>query len=105
MNPSTAEVIQGGQPSRNDSAPPEGSEGVLPLPPRDDESEKPSRADQIGEGSYEGTDGYAKRIASYLRTADVEKDAVAAQPRSAREARDLLDAESEAASHSRAPGK
>ena len=101
------------------SAPPEGTEGVLPLPMHDEhdkhdkqdapdsdvETEKPSRAGQIGEGSYEGTDGYAKRIGSYLRTADVEKDAEAAAPHSRREARDMLAAEIEAASHSKAPGK
>lgn len=95
------------------SAPPEGTEGVLPLPTHDKhdgpdsdvETEKPSRAGQIGEGSYEGADGYAKRIGSYLRTADVEKDAEAAAPHFKSEARDMLAAEFEAASHSKAPGK
>ncbi|GEM_PF-7057773 len=92
------------------SAPPEGSEGVLPLPTHeapntDIETEKPNRAGQIGEGSYEGTDGYAKSIGSYLRTADVGEDAKAAAPDSPSEARELLKAESEGASHSKAPGK
>ena len=92
------------------SAPPEGSEGVLPLPTHetpntDTETEKPRRAGQIGEGSYEGTDGYGKSIRSYLRTADVDKDAEAAAPGSAGEARELLAAEAEGASHSKAPGK
>ena len=105
MNPNSVEVNQTGQLSRSVGAPPEGSEGVLPLPPHDSKTEKPSRDGQIGEGSYEGTDGYAKRIKSYLRTADVDKDAEAAAPRSGSEARDMLDAESEAASHSKAPGK
>jgi len=95
------------------SVPPEGSEGVLPLPTHgaretpdtDIETEKPDRAGQIGEGSYEGTDGYAKSVTSYLRTADVDKDAKAAAPLSKSEARDMLAAELEAASHSKAPGK
>ena len=92
------------------SAPPEGTEGVLPLsthesPETEVETEKPSRAGQIGEGSYEGTDGYAKSINSYLRNADVDKDAKAAAPLSKSEARDMLAAEFEAASHSKAPGK
>lgn len=95
------------------SAPPEGSEGVLPLPTHDEhasantdiETEKPNRAGQIGEGSYEGTDGYAKSIGSYLRSADVEKDAQAAAPNSKTEARDMLAAEIEGASHSKALGK
>ena len=92
------------------SAPPEGSEGVLPLPTHEIpdsnlDAEKPSRAGQIGEGSYEGTDGYAKSVSAYLRTADVEKDAEAAAPHSTSEARELLAAESEAASHTKAPGK
>lgn len=95
------------------AAPPEGSEGVLPLPTHDKqetpdadiETGRPDRAGQIGEGSYEGTDGYAKSVTSYLRTADVDKDAKAAAPLSKSEARDMLAAEFEAASHSKAPGK
>lgn len=92
------------------SAPPEGSEGALPLPTHespdtDTGSQKPSRAGQIGEGSYEGTDGYAKRIKSYLRTHDADKAAAAAAPLSKSEARDMLAAEFEAASRSKAPGQ
>ena len=110
MNPNTVNINRDGQPSRIASAPPEGSEGVLPLPTHespntDIETEKPSRAGQIGEGSYEGTDGYAKSVSSYLRTANVAKDAEAAAPRSKSEARDMLAAEFEGASHSKAPGK
>ena len=99
----------------NQPVPSEGSEGVLPLPRHDapqapnpdtdPDRERPDRAHQMGEGSYEGTDGYAKNIASYLKTADVESDAAAAAPQSKREARDMLAAEIEAASHSKAPGK
>lgn len=92
------------------SSPPEGTEGVLPLPTHESPdsdvgTEKPSRAGQIGEGSYEGTDGYAKSITSYLSTADADKDAKAAAPLSKTEARDMLAAEFEGASHSKAPGK
>ena len=92
------------------SVAPEGSEGVLPLsthesPEPDVAAEKPSRAGQIGEGSYEGTDGYAKSIKSYLREADVAKDAAAAAPLSKSDARDMLAAEIEGASHTKAPGK
>ena len=101
MNPNTAKL---------NPSPAEGSEGVLPLSERaaarkDDTTAKPSRAGQMGEGSYEGTDGYAKSIRSYLRTADVAKDAAEAAPDSAREAKEMLAAESEGASHSKAPGK
>ncbi len=92
------------------SVPPEGSEGVLPLPSHeypdtDMEPDKPSRAGQIGERSYEGTDGYAKRIKSYLRTHDADKAAAAAAPLSKSDARDMLAAEFEAASRSKAPGQ
>ena len=92
------------------TSPPEGSEGVLPLSKRDGvkteiNAEKPSRAKQVGEGSYEGTDGYAKSIGSYLATADVKKDAAAAAPHSARDAQEMLAAELLGASHSKAPGK
>lgn len=106
-SPDSVDTDQDERPSR--SAPPEGSEGVLPLPTHespntDIETEKPSRAGQIGEGSYEGTDGYARRIKSYLRTNDVAKAANAASPLSKTEARDMLAAEFEAASRSKAPG-
>ena len=77
------------------SSPPEGTEGVLPLPTRDSpnsdvETEKPSRASQFGKGSNHGTDGYAKSITSYPSTANVGKNAAAA---------------SEGSSQTNAPGK
>ena len=77
------------------SSPPEGTEGVLPLPTHetpntDVETEKPSRAGSFGDGSYEGTDGYAKSVTSYPSTANARKNAAAA---------------SEGASHTKAPGK
>ena len=102
--------LSGVRASISPSAPPKGSEGVLPLPTHespdaDMQPQKPSRAGQIGEGSYEGTDGYAKRIKSYLRTHDADKAAAAAAPLSKSEARDMLAAEFEAASRSKAPGQ
>jgi hypothetical protein len=59
----------------------------------------------VGEGSYEGTQGYAESIENYLANADVDKDAADAAPRSSDEAALLKRAEAEAASRSRAPGE
>ena len=92
------------------SVPREGDEGVWTLPTHETpnigvETEKPGRVDPIGEGSYEGTRGYANSVKAYLGSANVDDDAKAAAPHSASEARDMLDAESDAASHSKAPGK
>lgn len=56
---------------------------------------------QMGEGSYEGSRDYKERTEDYLKKADVDADAKAAQPRSAEEARDLERAEQEGKSHSR----
>lgn len=56
---------------------------------------------QMGEGSYEGTRDYNQRTAEYLKTHDVQKDAEAAKPRSADEARELEQAEAEGRSHSK----
>ena len=90
------------------SSPPEGSEGVLPLPTHetlgaDIETEKPSRAGQIGEGRYEARGGYATSIGSCLRTANVVKDAKATAPGYPHEAREMLAAGLEAAGHTEAP--
>ena len=63
------------------------------------------KADQIGEGSYEGTRDYQNNIESYLKTADVKSDAKAARPTSLREALELQKAEKEALAHSKAPGQ
>ena len=56
---------------------------------------------QMGEGSYEGTRDYDQRTQDYLKKHDVQKDAEAAKPRSAEEARDLEQAEAEGRSHSK----
>ena len=107
MNPNadSVETDRDERPSR--SMPPEGSEGVLPSPTHDAfntaiETEKPSRSVQSGEGGYEGTDGYAKRIKSYLRNNDEVKAADVAVPLSKSGAREMLAAESEIASRSKA---
>jgi hypothetical protein len=59
----------------------------------------------IGEGSYEGTHGYAERIDHYMENADVEADAEAAQPESRGEAAALRKAEEEGKSRTKAVGK
>ena len=59
---------------------------------------------QIGEGSYEGTRNYQKSISNYLEDADVASDARAAQPANEAEARQLMQAEREGKSHSKARG-
>ena len=58
----------------------------------------------VGEGSYEGTAGYAARVQNYLASADVEADAIAAAPQTPREADELRDAEQAAAARSLAKG-
>ena len=60
-----------------------------------------ARQQQLGEGSYEGTRDYQENIKDYLKNADVDADAKAAQPRSAQEARDIEKAEEEGKSHSK----
>ncbi len=58
-----------------------------------------------GEGSYQGTSDYAASIDSYMRNADIDDAITAAAPNSASEARDLLRAEAEGASRTKAPGE
>ena len=60
---------------------------------------------QIGEGSYEGTQEYKERMDNYLERADVDADAKAAAPQSAQEEKEMKAAEQEAMSHSKAPGQ
>ena len=59
------------------------------------------RPQQMGEGSYEATRDYQKKIGEYLDKADVEQDAENAKPRSEQEARELEQAEREGKSHSK----
>lgn len=68
----------------------------MTLPPRKTPQKQKA---QMGEGSYEGTQQYAEGISKYLETADVEADAKAAAPRNADEAKEMNDAEVDAASH------
>lgn len=65
--------------------------------------EKPPQ--QMGEGSYEASEDYQKRIKSYLDKADVKADAEAAKPSSQAEASELEAAEKEGLSHSKARGQ
>lgn len=64
-----------------------------------------SASGQIGEGSYEGTRDYQKRMDDYLEAADVDADARAARPADAAEAAELKEAEREGLSHSKAKGQ
>ena len=63
------------------------------------------KKEQIGEGSYEGTRDYQKRMDDYLETADVAADAKAARPEDDAEAAQLKEAEQEGLSHSKAKGQ
>ena len=53
------------------------------------DAKRPLRAQQMGEGSYEGTREYQENIKSYLEKADVKSDAEAARPATAEEAKVL----------------
>lgn len=66
-----------------------------PLPPEEGSQDIASaNADkEHGEGSYKGTKNYQDSVKSYLKTADVEKDARDAAPRTAEEQRQLEEAE------------
>lgn len=59
----------------------------------------------IGEGSYAGTRDYAASIDSYMRNADIDDAVQAAVPNSASEEGELLRAEAEGASRTKAPGE
>lgn len=59
----------------------------------------------IGEGSYEGTRDYAASIDSYMRNADIDDAVQAAVPNSASDEGELLRAEAEGASRTKAPGE
>lgn len=60
---------------------------------------------QMGEGSYEASEDYQKRIQSYLEKADVKADAEAAKPSGQAEAHEMEAAEKEGLSHSKARGQ
>ena len=68
----------------------------LTLPPRETPQKQKM---QISEGSYEGIQKYAEGISKDPETPDVEADAKATAPHSAKEAEEMKNAEIEAASH------
>ena len=70
-----------------------------PQPPAQTGGLKPGQ--DMGEGSYEATRDYQKKIGEYLRDADVEADARAAKPESQEVARELKEAEDAGLSHSK----
>ena len=74
-------------------------------PPQDGGKSGTQKQEQIGEGSYEGTRDYQKRMDDYLETADVAADAQAARPADDAEAAQLKEAEQEGLSHSKAKGQ
>ena len=74
-------------------------------PPQTGGKNDTQKQEQIGEGSYEGTRDYQKRMDDYLETADVEADAQAARPADDAEAAQLKEAEQEGLSHSKAKGQ
>ena len=74
-------------------------------PPQDGGKSATQNQKQIGEGSYEGTRDYQKRMDDYLETADVAADAKAARPVDDAEAAQLKEAEQEGLSHSKAKGQ
>lgn len=77
--------------------------------PRQPQAQTPEKsakpAQQMGEGSYEGTRDYQENIQSYLDKADVKSDAEHARPENPQVAEELKKAEDEALSHTKAPGQ
>jgi hypothetical protein len=101
---SSHRVLQQQRPSR-DSDPRQQQSGSTDFQPQSQSQagqDKPGeRPQQMGEGSYEATRDYQKKIGEYLEKADVERDAENAKPRSEQEARELEQAEREGQSHSK----
>ena len=81
------------------------SSGSHEFQPRQTQQGGGDGGSQMGEGSYEGTRDYQNRMKSYLETANVKSDADAARPATPDDAKELLDAEKQGLSHSKAPGK
>lgn len=69
------------------------------------QGKKSPAAQQMGEGSYEGTADYNERTENYLKKGTVQKDAEAAKPKSYAEEREMRKAEKEGLSHSKAKGQ
>lgn len=67
--------------------------------------DRETRGGQIGEGSYEGARDYAASIDNYMRNADIDDAIQSAAPNSASDEAELLRAEAEGASRTKAPGE
>ena len=77
-----------------------------PRQPQAQTPEKPGKpAQQMGEGSYEGTRDYQENIQLYLDKGYMKSDAEDARPETAKIAEELKKAEDEALSHTKAPGQ
>lgn len=99
---SSHRVLQQQRPSR-DSDPRQQQAGSTDFQPsgQTQAGQPAERPQQMGEGSYEATRDYQKKIGEYMDKADVERDAENAKPRSEQEARELEQAEREGKSHSK----
>lgn len=58
-----------------------------------------------GEGNYKATRDYNERTKDYLESADVERDAREAAPKSERDAREMKQAEEQGKSHAKSKGQ
>lgn len=74
------------------------------MKPQNDKPSKDSGAKPgpYGEGNYEATRQYNKGVKEHMEKHDIEKEARDAAPKSDAEAKEMLDAEREAASRSKA---
>ena len=74
------------------------------MKPQNDKPSKDSGAKPgpYGEGNYEATRQYNKGVKEHMDKHDIEKEARDAAPKSDAEAKEMLDAEREAASRSKA---
>ena len=87
-----------------------GKHSPAPTKPSPNPTALPNEPDRLandqdhGEGSYRATRDYQKSLKSYLATADVEKDARAAAPDDAKEARDMQKAEDTGRKHAKTQG-
>jgi hypothetical protein len=94
---SVPRILQQHASREGDDAARQQPDGASQTRPEADAGGKPQQ--QMGEGSYEATRDYQKKIGEYMDKADVESDAEAAKPRSEQEAREMNDAEREGRSH------
>jgi hypothetical protein len=102
---STSPSVQQQQPGRAANRQQQQSSGSREFQPGQAQQGDGRQAQQIGEGSYEGSRDYQNSIQSYLKSADVSLDAKAAKPATAKERAELEKAEQEGLSHSRSPSR